>query len=63
MLSTITVYNFVCGNQMWKQDLLVTCYNMKRDHFVVVVVNIEFLVWVDTPFSVEYSDESFKRKY
>ena len=35
---------------------------MKRDH-LGFFINIEYLEWVDSPFCVEYSGESFKRKY
>ena len=49
---------------VWLSDtnsLYVTCFN-KRDHFGFFI-NIEFfLVWVDSPFYVEYNGESFKSK-
>ena len=38
----------------------VTCY-MKRDH-LGFFINVELLVWMDSPDCVEYDGESFKRK-
>ena len=35
---------------------------MNWDH-LGFFINIEFLAWVDSPFSVEYNGESFKSKY
>ena len=38
-----------------------TCSD-KKDH-LGFFINIECLVWMDSPFCVEYNGESFKRKY
>ena len=40
---------------------IVTCYK-KRDH-LGIFINVEFLVWLDSPFCVEHNGKSFKRKY
>ena len=40
----------------------VTCHNYEKGQFGILL-NIEFLAWVDSPFCVEYSGESFKGKY
>ena len=39
----------------------VTCYI--NTYHLEFFISIEFLVWVDSPFYVEYNGECFKNKY